>query len=710
MKNITALRAALLAALTRPRSRTDAVRSVLSILKDWHPTPASVWVARTNNAKPSQAQLLLSFKNQWLVRDDNTNWAAEVRRSLGGRDPKPRSIVQCASGWYCLSDAVFSLSPEARDILDLTLAHTLRDFAGDVGAQFLDHTLTEFRQRLTDVDKPRLGLMSFEHLFAQAAGALTRTFPDAPILLAALPVGSWRRQRRGRSRAPRTHWHGFNHLNTGQRRRAIAALRASMFGNRAPVRCSNTPTDAAVGQPHELASVFGETVRVLAIALYLPQQIAPDDGVPFIAALTPADALSPRARETLGHYLVALRDLVRARDIAEHAELEEELEKKIHAIRQPEDAAKAVVTFLAERYGATEVAVLERRGNFLSVIAKYNINFDDVPPIYIPSRTGLVSLVAETNKSRYDPDVSGLKTYLPVVADTRAQYTLPVTWRAANVGVMLVGFGVLDPLWAHDRDSISTLAGRCAESISALRSDAERRAVLHALKDNLPIVREQIGLAKAGVSGDAAKVLESARTLVSKCLEFIADYARTESGIASSPTSGSLAKIIREALADQSLSAWLEQKAVKVVFKPDSGDIIVDTNDDALAVAFRHVVTNAVEAIVEKREAGGNAAASRRTPPGSVRVRLKRENLQNPALRRAIAFGVIEIEDDGVGIPREMQDRVFEFGYSTKEGRSHLGGGLSLAKRGMEGFGGRITFESDKARTVFRLFVPAHVN
>jgi len=179
-----------------------------------------------------------------------------------------------------------------------------------------------------------------------------------------------------------------------------------------------------------------------------------------------------------------------------------------------------VVNFVAEQYGATEVALLERHGNFLSVLSAHNVDRHDVPPIYVPSARGLVTVVAQSNISRYDPDVTQLdpSLYLTVVADTRTQYTLPLTWRATNLGVMLVGLGVHDALWEHDRDSIDALAVRCAESIAALRDDMELHKMLHALKDNLPIVREQIGIALTS-PGNPAEVLESAKGLVTHCLD-----------------------------------------------------------------------------------------------------------------------------------------------------------------------------------------------
>jgi signal transduction histidine kinase len=53
---------------------------------------------------------------------------------------------------------------------------------------------------------------------------------------------------------------------------------------------------------------------------------------------------------------------------------------------------------------------------------------------------------------------------------------------------------------------------------------------------------------------------------------------------------------------------------------------------------------------------------------------------------------LIEVNDNGAGIPASIQDKVFIPNFSTKYGGSGIG--LAVAKKGVEHAGGKIWFES----------------
>ena len=53
---------------------------------------------------------------------------------------------------------------------------------------------------------------------------------------------------------------------------------------------------------------------------------------------------------------------------------------------------------------------------------------------------------------------------------------------------------------------------------------------------------------------------------------------------------------------------------------------------------------------------------------------------------------VVEIKDNGIGIPDEIKDKIFIPSFSTKSKGSGIG--LAVAKRGMELAGGKIWFET----------------
>ena len=86
------------------------------------------------------------------------------------------------------------------------------------------------------------------------------------------------------------------------------------------------------------------------------------------------------------------------------------------------------------------------------------------------------------------------------------------------------------------------------------------------------------------------------------------------------------------------------------------------------------------------------------TPSGTaVRVR---------ALQRE-GSAVLEVEDEGAGIPHEQRDQLFERFYRLDGTRASGSGlGLAIAKELAELMGGRITIESESGRTVFALVLP----
>ncbi len=65
----------------------------------------------------------------------------------------------------------------------------------------------------------------------------------------------------------------------------------------------------------------------------------------------------------------------------------------------------------------------------------------------------------------------------------------------------------------------------------------------------------------------------------------------------------------------------------------------------------------------------------------------------------------IQIKDNGKGIPKESQNKIFESNFTTKE--TGMGLGLKLAKRFLEGIGGEIILlNSNESGTIFKISIP----
>ncbi|MEL6890697.1 MAG: ATP-binding protein [Actinomycetota bacterium] len=107
----------------------------------------------------------------------------------------------------------------------------------------------------------------------------------------------------------------------------------------------------------------------------------------------------------------------------------------------------------------------------------------------------------------------------------------------------------------------------------------------------------------------------------------------------------------------------------------------------ALQHVWTNLITNALEAATGDGSASGTLVLRTDAAPGRV---------------------VVEVEDDGPGIPADLLERIFEPRFTTKQGRVSfgLGLGLSIARQIVGDHDGTIGVERRGDRTVFRVELP----
>ena len=87
-------------------------------------------------------------------------------------------------------------------------------------------------------------------------------------------------------------------------------------------------------------------------------------------------------------------------------------------------------------------------------------------------------------------------------------------------------------------------------------------------------------------------------------------------------------------------------------------------------------------------------------------------SVNNPTLtlrsEAAAGFIKISIQDNGTGVPEDLQEKIFQPNFTTKvDGLSFgLGLGLSIVQRIVQGYNGRLELESRPGRTVFSVLLP----
>jgi len=136
----------------------------------------------------------------------------------------------------------------------------------------------------------------------------------------------------------------------------------------------------------------------------------------------------------------------------------------------------------------------------------------------------------------------------------------------------------------------------------------------------------------------------------------------------------------------QQLPAGMRQR-VRIVERHDSSTPPALANDAGLRQVLVNVLVNAIEAVP-----GGDCG------PSEVRVTTR------PGESDTV---VVEVADDGVGIPADALDRIFEPFFTTKDIGQGTGLGLSVSQGLLEAMGGRMEVSSEPGRgTRFRLIQP----
>ena len=130
-------------------------------------------------------------------------------------------------------------------------------------------------------------------------------------------------------------------------------------------------------------------------------------------------------------------------------------------------------------------------------------------------------------------------------------------------------------------------------------------------------------------------------------------------------------------------------------------EVVVEAAPQALGRMFQNVIANAVHAVRERASLGGGHPGPPYVP--TVTVRTRRED------DHGVATAVVEVEDNGAGIPEADLARIFEPFFTTRAPGQGTGLGLSLAHDIAVGHGGSLTAgraPGGGARFVVRL--PVH--
>jgi len=151
-------------------------------------------------------------------------------------------------------------------------------------------------------------------------------------------------------------------------------------------------------------------------------------------------------------------------------------------------------------------------------------------------------------------------------------------------------------------------------------------------------------------------------------IDLLSDIATSFSNFAKMTTPKNEIFDVSETLR-QTLQLYESDEKVHLIRILEKGKFLVQGDKQMMTQIFTNIILNAIQAVPMGKEA-------------EICVSLYRDG----------GFVHIEIRDNGLGIPLEVQNKVFLPNFSTKFTGSGIG--LALAKRGIEHVGGKIWFET----------------
>jgi signal transduction histidine kinase len=239
-----------------------------------------------------------------------------------------------------------------------------------------------------------------------------------------------------------------------------------------------------------------------------------------------------------------------------------------------------------------------------------------------------------------------------------------------------------------------------------LRAGAEKRrfitAVIHDLRQPIATLRTLLYVSRSDESADdreqSLQLLDSRLRALGGMVDELLEYAQLDDGTLSwHPEVLDLEAELRRCVEELEPEALLRGVRLTLDLQPELG--ACETDPAQLARVVRNLLTNGVKFTAGVRERG--------TPEVVLRAR-----------RRPKAW-VLEVEDNGIGIPPAVLQRIFEESYRAPEAPDHearagyptgRGLGLAIVNRLCARMGAEIAVKSEVGRgTQFRIMFPERV-
>jgi signal transduction histidine kinase/ABC-type branched-subunit amino acid transport system ATPase component len=231
----------------------------------------------------------------------------------------------------------------------------------------------------------------------------------------------------------------------------------------------------------------------------------------------------------------------------------------------------------------------------------------------------------------------------------------------------------------------SDISKEIIENNKKYETEQHIRKVVHEIKNPLGIILNYLELIQN--ENSAVKICEDAKNIenevkrISRLIERVGEVRKEKlsgnnQGLRLSVFINEIAKL---------LIPDTRKKGITLNLVYDY-DAVVQYNPDLLKQVVLNIMLNGIEAMHDG---------------GELVIRCKKNSIKEKS------YIIIEIQDSGIGIPKENMDKIFTPFFTTKNNQNSNGIGLSISQEITENMGGFITAESTlKKGSIFRIHLP----
>lgn len=245
----------------------------------------------------------------------------------------------------------------------------------------------------------------------------------------------------------------------------------------------------------------------------------------------------------------------------------------------------------------------------------------------------------------------------------------PIVWKTRDeIGALIAEY---NSMLVQLQESASLLAR--SERESAWREMAKQ--VAHEIKNPLTPMKLSIQHLQRAIDTnhpDKDVLVRKLSVTLIEQIDTLSNIATEFSHFAKMPrpeyTDVELLEVVRH-----SCELYSEDSNSEIRFESKAERILVRADKDQLVRIFSNLIKNALQAIPDDRE-------------GRISVRVTEEE-------RSV---LVEVEDNGIGIPADKQSRIFTPNFTTKS--SGTGLGLAMVKTMAEGMDGKVWFETQQGK------------